>query len=618
VADAGGAVVRLHPATGRTLKIMVGGTPAGIAYADGAVWVADSQGGDIARIDPGTGSVRRIHLDNEPAALAAAGPDVLATVLPSLASHHGGTLTYVAPLTAHYRPGDMATAWDIFDWQVFSMTNDGLVGFSHVGGLAGDTVVPDLAKALPVPTDHGRTYVFSLRPGIRYSTGALVRPEDFRHALERAFIINRGGGPASFFYSSLVGAGQCERTPQRCDLSQAIVADDAANTVTFHLTAPDPDFLEKLALPFADAVPAATPAHMVSPAQLPATGPYMTKSLKLGRAWILVRNPRFRQWSEQAQPGGYPDRIIVRLGLDPQQAVDAVEHGRADVLLYPPANRIHELATHYASMLRVGPLAATVALFLNTRVWPFSNLAARQAVNFAIDRHKVIGLIGGSVAAQPTCQILPPTLPGHQPYCPYTINPGPSGAWTAPNLARAEQLVRASHTAGAKVAVLTGGFGPGMPEHALGRYLVSVLDQLGYRATFRVVGQNRFYQLAGDSRARIQVGDFSWYQDFPSSSDFFVPLFGCRSFLPNNPANLNDSEFCNRNIDAEVSNALKVSGSAPNAAGLLWARIDRDIVDQAPWVPLYNPNALVLLSPRVGNFQFHPFWNVLLDQLWVR
>ena len=619
VAYSGGTVARVDPATGRARTIMTGGSPAGIVYAGGAVWVAGSHGGSVARIDPQTGSVRPIHLGNNPTALAAAGPDVLATVLPSLASHRGGTLTVFSGLAKHINPGELANAWNYPAWQVFSITNDGLVALRHVGGPAGSTVVPDLATALPVPADSGTTYSFRLRPGIQYSSGARVRPEDFRRALERVFRINHGGGPASFFYSSLLGARQCERSPRNCSLSRAIVADDKANTVTFHLAAPDPEFLYQLALPFADAVPAGTPDHPVNPAQLPATGPYMTQSLLLDRSWILVRNPRFRQWSSQAQPGGYPDRIVVRLGVDPEEAVKAVERGRGDVILSPPASQVHELATHYASQLRSGPLAATFVMFLNTKVWPFSNLAARQAINYAIDRNKMIELIGGSLAGKPTCQILPPTMTGYRPYCPYTINPGPSGAWTAPDMTKAEQLVHASGTAGAKVTVLAGGWDPGNPVRAAGRYFVSILDQLGYRASLRVILDPQIYsQRAFDSRAQAQIGEFSWFQDFPAPSDFIVPLFTCHSFAPHNLANLNQSEFCNRRIDAEVTRALRLSAEHPNTAGMLWAQIERDIVDQAPWVPLYNPNALVLLSRRVGNFQLHPFWNLLLDQLWVR
>jgi len=257
-------------------------------------------------------------------------------------------------------------------------------------------------------------------------------------------------------------------------------------------------------------------------------------------------------------------------------------------------------------------------MFLNTRVWPFNKLAARQAVNYAIDRNTMIGLIGGSKAGKPTCQILPPTMIGYRPYCPYTINQGPSGAWTAPDMAKAEQLVHASGTAGAKVTVLAGGWDSGNPIQAVGRYFVSILDRLGYRASLRVILDGQTYsQRAFDSRAQAQIGEFSWFQDYPAPADFIVPLFTCSSFVPDT-VNLNASEFCNRRIDAEVVRARQLGADHPNAAGALWAQIDRDIVNQAPWVPLYNPNFLVLQSRRVGNLQLHPFWEVLLDQMWVR
>ncbi len=619
VADSGHAVLRIDPATGRAQVIRAGDAPAGIVYADGAAWVTDSPGGSIARIDARTGAIRLVHVGNEPADLAVAGHNILATVLPSLASHRGGTLTVVARLSPPGLSADTAVAWSTYLWQILSMTNDGLVGYRRVGDRAGGTPVPDLATALPVPSDGGKTYTFQLRKGIKYSNGDLVKPEDFRRAIERVFVSNHGTGPASFFYSGIAGASRCERVPRHCSLAPGIVTNDQANTVIFRLTAPDPEFLDKLALPFADAVPAGTPEHEISPAQLPATGPYMTQSFAPPKSWILVRNPLFRQWSGQAQPGGYPGRIVVRLSVTPEAAVSAVEHGHADVLLTPPpASRIHELATRYASLLHTGPVAATFALFLNTRVWPFSVLAARRAVNYAIDRNRMIDLAGGPLTAQPACQILPPATSGYQPYCPYTTNASPGGGWTSPDLARAEQLVRASGTRGAKVTLVAGGFGAGTPAVPGGRYLVSVLRQLGYRASLRVISPGTYYQRAGNSRDHSQIGEFDWYQDFPAPSDFIEPLFACRSFLPGNPANLNDSEFCNRRIDAQMSHAHALEAGDLNVAGDLWARIDRELVDQAPWVPLYNPRALVALSARVGNYQFDPYQTLLIDQLWVR
>jgi YVTN family beta-propeller protein len=449
VAGTDGVVSRFDPLTGHVRKIAIGSSPGGIAYADGAVWVADSPSGGVSRIDPQTGSIRLIPVGNQPTALAAAGGGIWVTVLPSLASHRGGTLTLIAQLSPHDQATDPASAYALPIWQMLSVTNDGLLSYQRVSGLAGDTLVPDLATALPVPVNGGKTYTFRLRSSMKYSNGVLVKPEDFRRAIERVFTISGGNaGPASF-YTGILGADRCERTPNHCDLGRGIVTNDRANTVTFHLAAPDPDFLYHLALPFADAVPAGTPSRQVRPTQLPATGPYMTQSFVPQHRWILVRNPQFHEWSPQAQPGGYPDRIILQLGAAPEPAVDAVERGRADVLLFPAPARIHELATRFTRQLHSGPLAGTIGLVLNTRIRPFNVLAARRALNYAIDRNKIIELSGGPLIGRPTCQILPPALPGYKPYCPYTTDPSASGAWAAPDLAAAERLVRASGTRGA-------------------------------------------------------------------------------------------------------------------------------------------------------------------------
>jgi DNA-binding SARP family transcriptional activator/ABC-type transport system substrate-binding protein len=621
-ADTGGTLTRFDPRTGKMQTIRVGGAPAGVVYANGAVWVSDSVSGTVSRIDPATGATQLVRLGNEPTDLAAAGNNMWVTVLPSLASHLGGTLTVIAQLPPDEgaRPStDPAVAYYTWAWQMLSMTNDGLVGYRRVAGLAGDQLVPDLAAALPVPADGGRTYTFRLRPGIRYSTGMLVRPGDFRLAIERVFMIDPQVNPSiAPVYAGIIGATGCERSRGPCNLGRGIVADDATDTVTFHLTAPDPEFLYKLAFPWADAVPPGTPNHQISAAQLPATGPYMTRSLVPGHTWTLVRNPRFRQWSQQAQPGGYPDRIVLRLDVGPGQAVADVEHGRADVLLSPPPDRVGQLATRYASQLHSGPLAATIALTLNTRTAPFDKLAARMAVNDAIDRNTVIALNGGPLAVQATCQILPPAMPGYRPYCPYTIMPDQGGAWTAPNLALAERLVRASGTRGDRVTVLYGSEGTPFPSLATGHYIVSVLEQIGYRAALRTVGPETYFGVLGNSRNGVQAGFFSWYQDYPAPSDFIDPLFTCGSFVPGNPNNLNDAEFCDPLIDAQAQQALALEPANPSAAAGRWAALDRELVDQAPWVPLYNPRDLNVLSARVGNYQFNPYFDLLIDQLWVR
>jgi peptide/nickel transport system substrate-binding protein len=419
-------------------------------------------------------------------------------------------------------------------------------------------------------------------------------------------------------YARIVGASGCRPPPGTCDLARGIVTDREAGTVTFHLTRADPDFLYKLAFVMAVAVPAGTPLGDVGRKGLPATGPYRTHSFSPGRSWVLTRNPHFREWSREAQPDGYPDRIVLTAA--PKSQLAALEHGAVDVLLTPPVARVDELARRHANQVHIDPSGATFGLVANTRVAPFDRLSVRRALNYAVDRNRIARFTGSSLTAQTTCQILAPTLPGYRPYCPYTLEPSPSGSWTAPDLAKAERLVASSGTRGMKVTLLMTPPLPGAPTPQIGRYVVSVLDRLGYRASLKVLTNAAGAGLSdlSNSRRRPQIGWFTWYQDHPTPSNFIEPLLTCRSFVPGSEDNLNAAEFCDRRIDAQIRRASSLQLRDPAAAGELWSRIDRELVDRAPWVPLYNPRTVTALGARVGNYKYHPFWNVLLDQLWVR
>ena len=129
-----------------------------------------------------------------------------------------------------------------------------------------------------------------------------MKPSDFVTTFERQFTVP---GPTSF-YSGIVGASACK--PSHCDLSKGVVADDSAYTLTIHLTAPDPEFLDQLALPFAYVVPANTSKKLTGNNVPPGTGPYMWKSYNPNKEAVLVRNPYFKVWNADAQPAGYPDR----------------------------------------------------------------------------------------------------------------------------------------------------------------------------------------------------------------------------------------------------------------------------------------------------------------------
>jgi peptide/nickel transport system substrate-binding protein len=339
---------------------------------------------------------------------------------------------------------------------VAGLPYDGLVAYRRVPGVAGEPSSARWPRGRRGRARTGAPYVFTLRRGIRYSDGTPIRPGDFRASVKRHL-----GAPsyAAFppYFSGIVGARRCIRAGTRCDLSQGIESDGHARTITIHLTAPDPEFLHKLTLPMAYVVPSGTPAHADDPGFTPpGTGPYRIASWNVHHGGVLVRNPHFRPTA--ARPAGLPNRIEIK--VTPLGRIEthtaAIERGNSDLtwlMDFPLRGHLPDLLARTPGRLHSAPWPGGTWMFLNVRRPPFDDPRVRQALNFAVDRAKLVELYGGPQAADLTCQLVTPGYPGHSPYCPYTADPTPGGGWTAPDLDRARRLVAASGRAGARVTV---------------------------------------------------------------------------------------------------------------------------------------------------------------------
>ena len=529
---------------------------------------------------------------------------------PAAGAQKGGTYTILA--NAAFGVADPAQNYTLQEWQLLIDTHDGLVQFKRVGGAAGTKLVPDLATSIPQPTNGGKTYVFHIRKGIKFSNGQVMKPSDFVTTFERQFTVP---GPTSF-YSGIVGADKC--STKGCDLSQGVVADDSASTLTINLTAADPEFLQKLALPFAYVVPADTSKKLTGNNVPPGTGPYMWQSYSPNSQAVLVRNPYFKQWSADAQPNGYPDKIVEKYGQTVSDEVTAVENNQADEVFdgdVIPSDRLNELnSAKYSSRVHVNPLTADWYFALNTRTPPFNNLKARQAINYAADRNAYVKIGGGPSLAVPTCQILPPNFPGYKPYCPYTAGTDHT-KWTGVDLAKAKQLVQQSGTAGMKVVVNTD-----IPDKALGEQMVSDLKSIGYKASLQALSGSIQYPFVqnSDNSSKWNVAWSAWYQDYPTPSDFLNVLTGCGSIHPHSDASPNIAAFCDKTIQAQMDKAVTLGQTDLAAANNIWAQVDHAVTDQAPWVDMYNPKQIDFLSSRVHGYQWNPQWYILIDQQWLK
>jgi peptide/nickel transport system substrate-binding protein len=544
-------------------------------------------------------------------ALAACGGSTHSSGSGHTAARKGGTFTILA--NSAFGVADPAQNYTLEEWELLIDTHDGLVTFAKANGVAGNKIVPDLATSIPKPSNGGKTYVFHIRRGIKFSNGQTLKPSDFVTTFERQFTVP---GPTSF-YSGIVGADKC--STKGCNLSKGVVANDSAYTLTINLTAPDPELMDQLSLPFAFAVPASTSLKLTGNNVPPGTGPYMWKSYNPNSEAVLVRNPYFHVWSAAAQPAGYPNEIVEKYGLQVSDEVTQVLNGGANEVYDGDAIPSDQLSTlnnpKYAGQVHVNTLTADFYFALNTTRPPFNNLQARQAINYAANRAADVKIYGGPSLAVPTCQVLPPNFPSYTPYCPFTTGSSHT-KWTGPDLAKAKQLVKQSGTAGMKVVVdsTTDQVGKALAEQ-----MVSDLNSIGYKASTQLLASSIQYPFVQNSSnsSKWNVAYSQWYQDYPAASDFLNVLLGCGSIHPNSDASPNIAEFCDKTIQAQMNQAETDEATNPSAATKLWTQVDHEVTNAGAWVDMFNPKLIDVLSSNVHGYSWSPEWYILIDRLWL-
>ena len=340
-----GEVVRIDLSSGRvTRRIAVGGRPVALATGAGAVWVATEETGTLTRIDPDTGqAIDSIAVGNGPAAVAVGLGAVWA------ANREDGTVSRIDPDTARLtnpapagrRPAALEIAGDslwvadeggallrldprsgqVLTQVVTGSTPAGLVGYRRAGGSGGAQMVGELATEVPEPLDQGRRYVFQLRSSVHYSDGSPLRATDVRTSLERMLVLSRGAmGPP---VGDVIGADRCVQKGASCDLSEGVVANDSAGTVTFNLRNPDPDLPQKLQ--YLLITPSETPPTLRRTELPPGTGPYRFERVVPNGGAVLTRNPYFDPAERGGRPPGFADRIELAMTLSrprPPRTID--------------------------------------------------------------------------------------------------------------------------------------------------------------------------------------------------------------------------------------------------------------------------------------------------------
>ena len=475
------------------------------------------------------------------------------------------TIDYLDPQQA-YTGQSWWAMWNVYET---------LLTYKHVDGPAGYQLVPGLAQSMPKISSNGRVYKFTLRKGVKYSSGKPLKASDFKWAIKRGFLAT---GQGVGFYTDIAGAEADSKHPTKSGNISGIITNNKKRTITIKLATPRGDFLTILALIFAAPVPANTSTAILN-GTIPGTGPYRFSSFDANRGFTMVRNKYFKP--TKYIPRGNPDKIDVALVGDANAATQRVISGQADYsnAAIPP-DRIATVKNQGHLVLR--QTANTYYFWMNINEPPFNKLAVRQAVNYAIDRAALQKIVWGGLG-QGTQNILPPTYPSYVKLKLYNHN-----------VAKARQLIQQAGAKGAKVTVWTRQVSDALDA---AQYYTSVLNSIGLDATLNSLPRATYYSTIGNVATHAQTGWARWLEDYPHPLDWFDVLLNGNRIT--NTDNNNYAWYTNKKTNAEIE-SLKKSQVLTPAVNKRWATVEKQIMAQAPWAPWSNRVFPEFFSKKIG------------------
>jgi peptide/nickel transport system substrate-binding protein len=507
----------------------------------------------------------------------------------------GGSITVLIGTAPDYL--DPSEGYTTQAAEVHWLSYLGLLSYKHAAGQAGGQLIPALAEALPTISDDGKTYTLKLRQGLTFSDGSPVKASDFKASVERMIKLNWGG--KSFVTGYVKGAADFDKNKAK-DIS-GITADDATGEIKITLDTPYGAFGNVLAFPSMGIVPASTPKKNLSANPPPGVGAYTLTDVQPNKTWSLVKNPKFAAFKIPDIPVGHLDKIVFKVSSNTQSEAQQVLNNQADAFdagdTLPPA-LLPQIASKAKDRFKKQTVPSTFYFFLNTKLKPFDNALARQAVNYALDRQAMVRLASGFL--KPACFFLPEGIAGHP------TGECPHGSLDKPDLAKAKQLVQQSGTAGTKITV----WGQERsPRKQYVEYYSEVLNQIGYKATPKIIADEVYFPTIGNAKTKAQTGFADWIQDFPNPSDFYL-LLDANSIQP-----INNQNFSNVN-DPKIQSSLKELNPVPatelNRVAAKWTELDQYVADNAYQVVYGSEQVPQFYGSRL-NFDsavFHPvYWN---------
>jgi oligopeptide transport system substrate-binding protein len=465
---------------------------------------------------------------------------------------------------------------DMYGRSVVSQIFDGLVQFD-----ANLNPIPALAEFWEASRD-GRTWMFTLRQGVKFHHGREVTVHDVVYSLTRLLRV-KSPGPAADFFERIQGAKDFMEGKTRSVQGLKAVDRYALQMVLQESFAPS---LAILGLANVAVVPqeeAEKGEDRFGHAPV-GTGPFKFVRWAPNQEIVLEANDHYYE----GRP--FLDTLVFKIVVGGK-----IEEGFAEFLkgnleeAIIPSGKMDEVRTdpQYRKYQRFRkPALSLFYIGFNARLKPFDDKRVRQAFNYAVDKEAIVREIiqMGSLVAT---GVLPPGMPGYDPHLRgYSYDPG-----------KAKQLLAEAgypDGAGFPTVQLWSSQRAESTKAELAAYQRYLAD-LGVKVDIHFATNWPAYK-AMLEQGKLPMFRLIWVADIPDPDNFFLPLLHSTS-----PTNR--TFYRNILVDQLLEQARKESDDARRIT--LYRQVERIVIDDAPWITQHHSVLEYLFQPYVQGVEIN-------------
>jgi peptide/nickel transport system substrate-binding protein len=352
---------------------------------------------------------------------------VTGVVNPSTAK--GGTLTFAySSAPDSFDPGNTYYAYVLNFNRLYATP---LVTWKSCPGACGNTIVPGIATSLGQHSADGLVWTYHIKQGLKFEDGSPVTAADVKYAVERTYDRAVMANGPTYFQGLLADPKYPGPYKDKTGTLTSVTTPDPY-TIQFHLVHPFADFDYVVAFSNTAPVPKAKDTGANYQLHPMSTGPYMFQSYSLNKQLVLVPNPNWTQ-NEDTEARQLASKIVVDLNVNAADVDNRLLAGDAQVDFQGSGVQAAARAKILSnpSLMKnadAAPGNREWFTYINTKLAPFTNLACRQAVEYAANKTDLQTAYGGPAAGGAVgSTLLLPGMGGFTPFDLYNALSKPTG-----------------------------------------------------------------------------------------------------------------------------------------------------------------------------------------------